>query len=301
MVTTQAWRQATRLSHFAAAVGLFTLAGVTPAAAGPIVLTATARSTPNESCSGGTPVAQTSTTLAIAQYACADLRGAVSAEATAAPGTLGVFSEGDHTGFNDTPLAQYGEAFYSDVITFTRLDGVVSGTLPVSLTLDLDGLMTGNATSLTGRADLLNVFNSSFSVSTFLAFASTGFSSVTGTTALPAIDAQLTTVSGTAVVGQGYVLELRLTGLTYVNSGTSATLDFLHTFGFPSDRPVFNLPDGYTANAGDYLVNNRFVGATAPPAAVPEPGTLTLVGMTIAGLLVRRKLSGGGWIARRRT
>ena len=119
MVTTQAWRQAARLSHFAAAVGLFALAGVAPAAAGPITLTATARSTPNESCSGGTPVIQTSTTLAIAEYACTDLRGAVSAQATAAPGTLGVYSEGDHTGINDTPLAQYGEAFYSDVITFT--------------------------------------------------------------------------------------------------------------------------------------------------------------------------------------
>jgi hypothetical protein len=158
----------------------------------------------------------------------------------------------------------------------------------VSLSLDLDGSMTGNATSLTGRADLINVFNSSFSVSTFLAFASTGLGSVTGTTSLPAIDAQLTTVSGTAVVGQGYVLELRLTGLTYVNSGSSATLDFLHTLGFPSDRPVFNLPDGYTANAGDYLVNNRFVGATTPPAAVPEPGTLTLVGMSIAGVWIAR-------------
>jgi len=289
VVTTQAWRQAARLSQIAAAVGLVTLAWVAPAGAGPITLTATARSTPNESCTGGTPVTQTSTTLAIAHYACNDGRGSVSADAAAAPGSLGVASTGAHAGLNDTPLSQFGDAFYSDVVTFTRLDGLVTGTLPVSLTVDLDGSMVGNATSLTGRVDLLNVFGSSFSVNTFLAFSSTGLSSVTGTTALPAIDAQLTTVSGTAVVGQGYVLQMRLTGQTYVNSGTSATLDFLHTLGFPSDRPVFNLPDGYTANAGDYLVNNRFVAATAPPAAVPEPGTLTLVGMSIVGLMLTQR------------
>ncbi len=298
MVTTQAWRQAARLSHFAAAVGLFTLAGVAPATAGPIVLSATARSTPNESCNGGTPVTQTSTTLAIAQYACADLRGAVSAQAIAAPGSLGVSSDGDHTGFNDTPLAQYGEAFYSDTITFSRLDPLLPDTVLVSLSVDLDGSMVGSAT-LNGRVDLINVFNASFSIDPNFAFASPGFT-VTGSTNPAAFDARLTTFAGTAFIGQPYLLEMRMTGVTYVNSGSAATLDFLHTLGFPTDGPVFNLPDGYTANAGNYLVNNRFVSAVAPPTAVPEPGTLTLVGMTIAGLLVRRKLSAGGWVARRR-
>ena len=197
------------------------------------------------------------------------------------------------------PLSQYGDAFYSDTVTFTRLDGsLVPDSFLVSLNLDLDGSMVG-AASLTGRVDVLNVFSAWFAIDTSPAFASAGFT-VTGSTNPAAVDAQLTTFAGTADIGRAYVIEMRLTGRTYVNSGSTATLDFLHTFGFPSDRPVFNLPDGYTANAGDYLVNNRFVGAAAPPAAVPEPGTLTLVGMTIAGLLVRRRLSGGGWLVRRR-
>ena len=299
MVTTQAWRQAARLSRFAAAVGLFTLVRVAPAGAGPITLTATAQSTPNESCTGGTPETQTSTTLAIAHFTCNDGRGPVAADAIAAPGSLGVASSGLHGG-SSLPLAQYGQAFYTDDITFTRLDPLLPDTFLVSLSVDLDGSMVGSAT-LNGRVDLMNVFNASFSIDPNFPFSSPGFT-VTGSTNPAAFDARLTTATGSASIDRPYVLEMRMTGVTYVNFGTTATLDFLHTLGFPSDRPVFNLPDGYTANAGDYLVNNRFVsGATAPPAAVPEPGTLTLVGVTIAGLLVRRRLSGGRWVARRRS
>lgn len=291
MGTTQAWRQAARLSQIAATVGLLTLAQVAPAGAGPITLTATAQSTPNESCTGGTGASQTSTTLAVAHYTCTAGASVIGADASAAPGSLGVASTGQHGG-GSIPLAQYGQTFYSDAITFTRLDGSLPDTLSVSLTVDLDGTMgktPGGAANLMGRVDLLNVFGASFVINLDLPFESHGFI-VTGATGPETVDLRLTTITGTAFINQAYTLEMRMTGQTYVNFGGSATVDFLHTFGFPSDRPVFNLPDGYTANAGDYLVNNRFVGgATAPPAAVPEPGTLTLVGLTILGLGIARR------------
>lgn len=135
-----------------------------------------------------------------------------------------------------------------------------------------------------------NLFMGTFEINMDLPFRAPGFT-VTGTTGPNTVDARLTSTTGIATIGQPYEIRMTMWGQTYVNFGGSAAIDFLHTFGFPSDGPVFNLPDGYTANAGDYLVNNRLVGpATAPPAAVPEPGSLTLVGATLAGL----------WFARRR-
>jgi hypothetical protein len=67
-----------------------------------------------------------------------------------------------------------------------------------------------------------------------------------------------------------------------------AISDFLTSLEFPTGIDVFNLPPGYTANAGDYLVNNRFVGT--PQAAVPEPATWLLLGTALLGLMVRRRL-----------
>ena len=62
----------------------------------------------------------------------------------------------------------------------------------------------------------------------------------------------------------------------------------LFKLDFPSGGPVFNLPDGITANAPDAsLVNNTF----APAGTVPEPGSLILLGagLTAVGGLTRRK------------
>jgi len=300
--TTQAWRQAARLSQVAAAtVGLFTLLGVAPADAGPITLIASAQSTPNESCSGGTPVTQTSSTLAVAHYACTAGPSVVGADASAAPGVLGVASTGQHAG-GSIPLAQFGQTEYSDVIAFAKLDPSLPDTFAVSLTFELEGTLartSGGAAALTGNVSMDNLFIGTFEINMDLPFRAPGFT-VTGTTGPNTVDAQLTTTTGIATVGQLYGIHMTMWGQTYVTFGGSATIDFLHTFGFPSDRPVFNLPDGYTANAGNYLVNNRLVGAAPVASEVPEPGTLTLVGMSIAGLVVRRSVSGGGWLARRR-
>jgi len=51
---------------------------------------------------------------------------------------------------------------------------------------------------------------------------------------------------------------------------------------------VFTLPDGFTANADNLLVNNRFVPADI---AIPLPGTLPFFasGLSVLGLLGWRR------------
>jgi PEP-CTERM motif len=76
------------------------------------------------------------------------------------------------------------------------------------------------------------------------------------------------------------------------NVSSSGHGNFFDTFSLPTSGPVFNLPQGYTVNSvSGLIVDNRWVGA--PTSAVPEPGSLTLLALGIAGL------GGIGWRRRR--
>jgi len=72
--------------------------------------------------------------------------------------------------------------------------------------------------------------------------------------------------------------------------GSIALSDFSGSFKFPTNG-VFNLPDGVTANAGDYLVNNRFIDPLAPAGGVPEPASwaLMIAGFGLAGAALRKR------------
>jgi hypothetical protein len=60
-----------------------------------------------------------------------------------------------------------------------------------------------------------------------------------------------------------------------------ANTEFSNTFSFATDRPVFSLPDGFTANSSDAgIVNNNF--------SVPEPGSLLLLAGGLAAVLLVR-------------
>lgn len=75
---------------------------------------------------------------------------------------------------------------------------------------------------------------------------------------------------------------------TFHSVTSSANGNFLSTLSFPLSGPVFDLPEGYTVNSlSGLIVDNRWVGA--PASDVPEPGSLALLGVGIAGM------AGLGW------
>jgi hypothetical protein len=56
----------------------------------------------------------------------------------------------------------------------------------------------------------------------------------------------------------------------------TAIADFSNTLTFVDDRPVFDLPNGYTANSLEAgIIDNRFTPADGA-AAIPEPSTLVM-------------------------
>ncbi len=110
-------------------------------------------------------------------------------------------------------------------------------------------------------------------------------------------DADIVTGQFTVMNGVPFTIELQLTtsaiaiGDYRESFGAEANTDFGGTLTFATDRPVFDLPTGYTANSVDGgIVNNAFV--------VPEPGSTALFATGGLALAVVRFRQGIGKMRR---
>ena len=203
----------------------------------------------------------------------------------------------------------------TDASAAFRLDDVIisgpgTGSIPTSLNMNLSGGL--NATTFAQLAFGSGAeAGASASVSVFALVNGNFFSGTQSISSLWQVETQsgggstfedglLTGFSGPGTVvtplmmlpvGSSFVLQLSLSTVAdtdsrsaIVGSRRQADASSLYdsTLSFPLTGPVFNLPDGFTANSlSGLIVDNRWVGL-AGPQPVPEPSSLLLA---IAGLL----------------
>ena len=254
----------------------------------------------NSSCGGVQAGTAGSLVPASASHVCANLRGTAAANATSTFGSVGADANAIRLGSDSVPLSDGSSAFFSDTLTFSKLDPDLPDQFTVSLNLRFAGVL--NAAAAGGFAQAQALMTVEFlalrqlqlihsSSGEFLVRNNGGFASA-GTIAPGAagFDSLLTTPAQLAAIGD-VPFALRLDAIASANgSGASARSDFSNTLEFPSGTDVFNLPVGYTVNAGRYLVDNRFADPNVV-SAVPEPGTwaLLLFGFGVLSFVVRRR------------
>jgi hypothetical protein len=231
-------------------------------------------------------------TAASASHSCAGQRGSTRARAKANPGSVGVEARAAGVGLNDLltfPAGAGAHAFFGDRVTFSLVDPSRPVAEPIfaSLNYTLDPGTLNSTKDGQARLDMFVVFGGELHrliSHDGVESSSTRLTSLGGTFSTPTVGVPLN-----LSIPFGFSLEaLAGAGPVPGFGSTSATSDFFNTLSLAQSGPVFNLPEGITANAGNYLVNNRFID---PTAAVPEPATwaMLITGFGVVGVAIRRR------------
>ncbi|HEY0649300.1 PEPxxWA-CTERM sorting domain-containing protein [Phenylobacterium sp.] len=197
------------------------------------------------------------------------------------------------SGYFGTAFGIGTQSTFTDFVTFTSDPSITS--VAVAANLAFSGAMnsTGAASasvdlfySLAGGGSLV------FSGGDDSGIIRNDFSIVQGAVSGALTDALLRTHFFVVPTNTPLLMTLSLgTGAGVGGSGSpeSATSQFSNSFEVPFGIDAFVLPDGVTANAGDWLVNNRRVGG--PTEGIPEPATwaMMLLGFGAVGHLLRRR------------
>ncbi len=242
---------------------------------------------------GSTPVADT--------LVCAPIGGASLLDGSAAAllgYTGGSTIAAVGSGYFGTSFGIGTQSTFSDYVTFTSVDPNVTH-VPVSANLAYSGTMNSTA-SASASVDLFYHLGGVTGFFFYSANDTTGvvrndFGLASGSVSGTVSHALLNTGTYMAPVSTPLLMTLTLStfaGVGGSGSPESASSLFSNSFQIPIGIDAFVLPNGVTANAGTWLVNNRRVVADAN--VVPEPGTWALVALGLccgSSMLRRRRLA----------
>jgi hypothetical protein len=198
------------------------------------------------------------------------------------------------SGYFGTAFGIGSQSIFTDLVTFTSTDpnlthAAVAANLAFSGTMNSTGAATASVDlnyTISGGGGFL------FSATDDYGIARNDFGLTSGSLSAALTSALLRTGTFMVPLNTPLLLIMSLsTGAGVGGSGSpeSASSNFSNSFDVPLGMDAFVLPEGVTANAGTWLVNNRRVGPAA--TAVPEPASwaLMLLGFGAAGHLIRRR------------
>ena len=242
---------------------------------------------------GGISTGRSSTPVSLSR-ACelSSVPGSLAANGSASFGHVGARGEAHVSGgYTGTSFGITTTSYYSDSVTFTSTDPGLRTVTVGGMNLLLSGVMHTSE-----RSDAEIVASVAFGrnyefIANQLRVIKNDFELVTGSVTGDVINASLRTGAVNVELNQQIFFSFYiLAGAGVQGDGAMqfGTSDFGNGLEIPFDTDVFELPEGVTANAGDWLVNNRRVREVS---AVPEPSTWAtfIAGFGLVGAVARRR------------